>query len=659
MAEPDTKDLDALLGSLNGSAARFQTLWLWFVGATLYLAITALGTTHRALLLAESPNLTDLDSLVKQLPFYVTAPLSFINSQFYVLTPLFYVVFHSFVLLMLLPLAGTAVAFEERLRTTFPFQADQETYRARVENALFQQMLVGRKPVRANFEQIGVVTIGLAPIATLILMQLKFLPDHSFWTTWWHRILVVADLLLIAGASRDYFARSDVGKRPVPRLRTRMAASLTLIYVVLWLSFGEGQWAGENQVWRADFDGTANGVVFRLFPDRLILRNEIIVGNDRVEQAKSEIASRGGDFVPTIKLDGRNLQAAVLSSADLRGVSLRGAAMQGADLHRAQLRGAQLNEVQMQGADRSVAQLQGAQLNRVRLQGADLRGAQLQGADLQLAELQGADLSSAKLQGADLHHALLWGADLGRAQLQGSDLSDALLQGAQLRRSQLQGADLHDASLQGAALGGAEMADSNLNETFVFRTGMTEANVSTSAIRSVQSDRFKFSDGDDLNDDFNSQFLTPGDVDEWSSSAAEFAPEIEIAGRFARLKPNFQTADQDAADRRKWDGWAEALLALDPDGAQHRRWLAAFLGDLACAADGVPYVARGLLRNQSLRLAALGDQLNSVRARMKAARENPDACKGVVGFTENDWSALEAIKPVQDQNSAQSTTHSR
>jgi hypothetical protein len=54
--EPDTKKLDALLDSLNGSAERFQTLWFSFLGLTLYLAIGALATTHRMLLLGEPRN---------------------------------------------------------------------------------------------------------------------------------------------------------------------------------------------------------------------------------------------------------------------------------------------------------------------------------------------------------------------------------------------------------------------------------------------------------------------------------------------------------------------------------------------------------------------------------------------------------------------------
>jgi hypothetical protein len=76
--EPDTKKLDALLVSLNGSAERFQTLWFSFLGLTLYLAIAALATTHRNLLLGEPQILPILNIKVELLPFYVIAPLLYL-----------------------------------------------------------------------------------------------------------------------------------------------------------------------------------------------------------------------------------------------------------------------------------------------------------------------------------------------------------------------------------------------------------------------------------------------------------------------------------------------------------------------------------------------------------------------------------------------------
>jgi hypothetical protein len=81
--EPDTKNLDALLASLNGSAERFQTLWFSFLGLTLYLAIAALATTHRNLLLGEPQILPILNIKVELLPFYVIAPLLYLVFHFY------------------------------------------------------------------------------------------------------------------------------------------------------------------------------------------------------------------------------------------------------------------------------------------------------------------------------------------------------------------------------------------------------------------------------------------------------------------------------------------------------------------------------------------------------------------------------------------------
>ena len=183
MAEQDTKELDALLAALNTSAERFQTLWFSFLGLTLYLAIAAMATTNRDLLLRELQVLPLVNIRVQLLPFYVIAPL-------------LYLVFHFYVLMMLVLLGRTAEPFERQLRTTLPHKADQELYRARVENTLFLQTLVGMRGERAGFngillKLIALITIVFAPIATLILMQMMFLPYHSFAITWWHRTLVL------------------------------------------------------------------------------------------------------------------------------------------------------------------------------------------------------------------------------------------------------------------------------------------------------------------------------------------------------------------------------------------------------------------------------------------------------------------------------------
>ena len=188
--------------------------------------------------------------------------------------------------------------------------------------------------------------------------------------------------------------------------------AICLFPLAYWLSFHEGRWAGEPSPssvaelgqWmegerppfpdaNPDYAATEKGVVFRLFPDRLRINDKPIVGEAKLEETKKEIASRGGDFVATIKLDGRDLQAADLREADLRGVSLKGAALRGANLLSARLDGSRLVAGQLQGADLTRAQLQGADLGSAQLQGARLLDAHLQGADLMFAQLQDADLT--------------------------------------------------------------------------------------------------------------------------------------------------------------------------------------------------------------------------------------------------------------------------
>ena len=230
--EPDTKKLDALLASLNGSAERFQTLWFSFLGLTLYLAIAALATTHRNLLLGEPQTLPILNIKVELLPFYMIGPL-------------LYLVFHFYLLLMLALLARTAAEFDKQLRTTMPDETDRERYRAQVGNALFLQLLVGMKGERIGVNAalmglIALITIVLAPLATLVLMQMMFLPYHHLRITWWHRGIVVADLVLIVVMTYRCFFPRGVRKAPLvlgalsrkPRWATAMAFCVLLAVVL-------------------------------------------------------------------------------------------------------------------------------------------------------------------------------------------------------------------------------------------------------------------------------------------------------------------------------------------------------------------------------------------------------------------------------------------
>ena len=215
------------------------------------------------------------------------------------------------------------------------------------------------------------------------------------------------------------------------------------------------------------------------------------------------------------------------------------------------------------------------------------------------------------------------------------------MQGAVLLGAHMQGADLHNAQLQGADLHGADLSDSKLEKTFVFRADIGGTNLATAAIRDVLDDKVKPGENSGTGP------LSQPDVDAWIALATQFAADKRsIVERFARLKPGFQV------DARvpTWPGMQEASFALDPDRAIYRGRLTDRLGDLACDADGAPDVARGLIGRPDIdqrfggRLAALGDQLDVVRNRMREARKNAEKCPGVAGFTGEDWRRLDALK---------------
>jgi hypothetical protein len=188
--EPGTKEAEAFVDALIHSAERVQTLWFSFLTFMLYLAVATGTTTHRMLFL-ESP--------LKLPVLNIDLPLL----GFYVLAPIIFVVLHFYMLLNLVLLARTARTFEDASVRAFPDDGEpRETFRIRIENTLFVQLLVGGRLEREGLNAkllslMALITLALAPVALVLMIQIKFLPYHSEWITWLHRSLLALDLALV------------------------------------------------------------------------------------------------------------------------------------------------------------------------------------------------------------------------------------------------------------------------------------------------------------------------------------------------------------------------------------------------------------------------------------------------------------------------------
>ncbi len=651
--ERDIKNLEALLAAVNRSAERLQTLWFSFLALTLYFIITALTTTHRMLLLEEAQSLPIINLKVPLLPFYVIAPM-------------FYLVLHFYVLMMLVLLARSAAIFERALTLTFPLESERELFRMRVENALFLQLLVGAREEREGFNGrlmalIALITLAVAPVATLLVMQLQFLPYHHGVITWLHRALLSLDCLLVLLLWRGYRHRGGQAL-PEPPLAVwrargagwplRVAPAVIGLFAVIWISLWEGRWAGEPWLDPAvDTDGRlliASGI----FADRLSLPNETIVGDALLLERQRE-AEAGCDHrrVPTRDFRGRNFAYADFQQADLRGVSfspdprpgqptilrqanLIGAQIQGANLDQADLQGASLMNAEIQGACLQETDMQGAWLDQAKMQGVNLTGAQMQGASLARAHMEGARFAGAKLQGANLEEAYMQGANLVETHMQAADLNGAQLQGARLIRAQLQGARLNGAQMKGAQVQG----------TILFRADADFAWTNGAWFGALTLGKVQIADG----------VIVPfddADVEKWKSVATRHAQMRNrdfIARRFSALTGEWD--ERDALSAASWRKRATESAALNPDDGRRRAELATLYGDLACGGGSrAPHLARALSRGAAnATLSRLGEQLDTVRSRIKSVRAQPAQCPGVVGFTDSDWESIEAVIAYRD-----------
>jgi Pentapeptide repeats (8 copies) len=345
----------------------------------LYLAIATGTTTHRMLFLESPLNLPVLNIALPLLGFYI-------------LTPIIFVVFHFYMLLNLVLLARTAKSFEDALVRAFPDDGEpRETFR-RIENTLFVQLLVGAKPEREGcnaklLSLMALITLALAPVALLLMIQIKFLPYHSEWITWLHRGLLALDLGLVWTLWPGY--RSGWG---VIRLWPKWSwwlgwTGMALAYAVVVATFPD------EHMYLARLHGIAP-------VNTLKLHGEDLIDDAKLAHIleKNESSSDEPRWVASFSASDRDLTGADLGDADVRHVDFSGAILNRAHLDRAWAENAHFVYAELQGASIWTAQLRGALLDHAQLQGAALLNAQLQGTSLDDAHFEAASLDSAGLQ---------------------------------------------------------------------------------------------------------------------------------------------------------------------------------------------------------------------------------------------------------------------
>jgi uncharacterized protein YjbI with pentapeptide repeats len=474
-------DLEAFKKAVDDAAAVGGALWLSYLFVLFYLIVAAGQETHVDLFF-ERP---------VKLPFLnIELPLT----AFFFVAPILFLIVHAYTLVHLVFLTNKTRRFNQALHSPEHNidAARRENFQWQLPSNIFIQFLAGPTDVRKGLfglllRGIAWVTLVVAPVVLLLLLQIQFLPFHNIYITWIHRLALALDLALLWWLWRKILSGQEAdGGWPASWDGSGIAFALALLVGLFsWMVAtypGEWQEIGLSEPDHSYHPGTLHDLFFNHTPfsNRLVLDGlNVYDGLNIVDPKNTEwrdfvFDARNRDLnsasfalatLPKVAFGHANLQNASFMQAqlqgasfynsDLRGALLFGAQLQNASLSIAQLQGARLDAAQLQGALLTFAHLQGASLDDAHLQGASLEAAQLQGASLQRAQLQGATLISAQLQGATLDRASLQGAAINSAQLQGASLDDAILSGASLQSAQLQGATLRRAELVATDLSAA------------------------------------------------------------------------------------------------------------------------------------------------------------------------------------------------------------
>lgn len=661
-------ELKTLGDAANEAAKREAAQWFFFVTVMITLAALIGSTTHRMLLLREPVKVPLLSVELPLLSFYWAAPPLFVVLHFYLLAQVQMMAgkVHAFLDLAMEAAAGDGEALRTQTLRLDPFSVAQ---------VLAARRLGDR--ARALHAMVW-VSLAVAPAALLLFGLLRFLPYHDPYVTLWHWALLCLDAgLIVLLWPLRLSAPPTPPAGPASAWRRGVAATAEP-WLRCWPAAGRGRvrvrWMARLVSVGALGLGWLALEVQASVP--LVLRDEVLIGAEELKLFQADERKALAGIRRTTPLVGRDLRGADLTRADLRRADLTGALLQGALLDWAQLQGATLHQAKMQGARLVGANLQDAFLKEAQLQGAWLSWARLQGATLDQAEMQGARLIETQLQGASLDRAQLQGALLAGAQLQGAWLGAAQLQGAWLGAAQQQNGTLAGAQLQGAWLGAERVQD-------VRRVGATQIPRVQPVGAQLQGAWFgEAQDKSVPGAQLQGAHLDGGQA--WRSRA--HGANLDNASLLVGFGEDPPCTAQPPNPReackrvRSWPEWVDAWLASMPnetfrepfrENARSRlaillaraaddppevattraTWeaapapdagrVAAALGDLACAADNAPFVARGVLW-QIWSLPPGGRDLREHRASL-ADRLRKEDCVGARGLSESERARLAAI----------------
>ena len=498
--------LDRLRESANDSARNFRVHFVSYI-LVLFYALVVTSNTDDVLLFQEG---------------YIHAPI--INAQvpivwFFVVTPLLLVLLHFNLFIQGTFVANKVHMYKSAVLCELTGSKSISENKALVHPLPLAHFLLKSNPhwnIALCLNLTVVTSLILLTPATLIWIQIKFLPFQSEVITWLHRLFLLVDFLLILGLwPKVVSPNGDGHKNPTARSLYRIGtlAAIGMIFSVCFANSPGGK-LDEMLPYRdlRDFLGRKYELSRRVLveeePQPEILAAHL--ANCNRASSGSEIWCNAqiqpGSIVwcrhaQPLSLNGRSFKYADLSNSILCGVDLRTA-----KLDYASLVGANLREADLRGSTLIKAQLEKALFVRADLSIWDaerendsprhcttdtssrsslessasvevLHVTNLYDADISRAVFHGANLCKADLREVTGHDALFYNARMEYVKLQ-----DSLIGGAQFFGTKLSGAKFDGANMNYVKMIGVNMDEANLNENNLMETKIIASSLKRTTI---------------------------------------------------------------------------------------------------------------------------------------------------------------------------------
>ena len=509
-------DLDKLHAAVESASIQTSNTWIVLLTFGTYLAVTVGSVTHEQLLLEGPIRLPALQVELGLVPFFVVAPSLFL-------------LLHLYLCFLVVTLARKARRLDHAIRRDRDNAHLRPYHHARLHSFAVTQLLILPQRHSLGFAaEVGALaTVVVLPVLLLLTVQVQFLPYHDVTVTWWHRLLVIADVLVIVWLWPRIMKqrwRSRPTRRPLglvgavviffsvfvatipDELTERVVTRGTTLNVermgkdVWWLTaiffegqFDQGSHGRTSPLSRSlalyefnayDHNEAQLHLVRRDLTFALFYRGSLSKADFRAANLSSSLFIETG--LEDAKFSCLELNEELRGEAEPVGenrpspdncTTLRHTLFWNTPFAQATFTGANLEAAQFgEGIDFRRTDLRRAFMAEVRLSGANLDGLDLSSSVMTNGILNGASLVETNLHHADLRGAQLTGADFTGANLSSADLRDVIAAPTGRRRASgrktiftaadLQGADLSGGRFRGAVFDGAIMRDADLSNMF-------------------------------------------------------------------------------------------------------------------------------------------------------------------------------------------------